>query len=49
MQAARDLNAVLEAGWSGFEIRERIPLADIARAHELVEHPERPGRVVLVL
>jgi NADPH:quinone reductase len=48
-QAARDLNAVLEAGWSGFEIGEQIPLADIARAHELAEHPVRRGRVVVVL
>jgi NADPH:quinone reductase len=48
-QAARDLNAALAAGWPGFEIGERIPLADIARAHELVEHPARPGRVVVVL
>ena len=49
VQAARDLNAALEAGWPGFEIGERIPLADVARAHELVEHPLRPGRVVVVL
>jgi NADPH:quinone reductase len=47
--AARDLNDALEAGWPGFEIGERIPLADIARAHERVEHPVRPGRVVVVL
>src|SRR5215469_8497827 len=37
IQAAKDLNAALETGWSGFEIGERIPLADIARAHENVE------------
>jgi NADPH2:quinone reductase len=49
LQATRDLNAALDAGWAGFEIGERIPLADIARAHELVEHPVRPGRVVVVL
>jgi NADPH:quinone reductase len=49
IQAARDLNAGLEAGWSGFEIGERIPLADIAHAHELVEHPVHPGRIVVVL
>ena len=49
IQAGRDLNATLEAGWSGFEIIERIPLAEIARAHELVERPLRPGRVVIVL
>jgi NADPH:quinone reductase len=49
MQAARDLNGALEAGWLGFEIAERIPLADIARAHELVEHPVRRGRIVLMI
>jgi NADPH2:quinone reductase len=49
LQAARDLSAALDAGWHGFEIGERISLADIARAHELVEHPVRPGRVVVVL
>jgi NADPH:quinone reductase len=48
-QAAPDLNAVLAAGWPGFEIGERIPLADIARAHELAEHPARRGWVVVVL
>src|ERR1700758_135384 len=35
--ATRDLNSALEAGWSGFEIGERIPLSEIARAHELAE------------
>ena len=49
VQAARDLNSALAAGWSGFEICERIPLAEIARAHELVEHPGQPGRIVVVL
>jgi NADPH:quinone reductase len=49
IQAARDLNATLEAGWPGFEIAERVPLAEIARAHELVEHPVQRGRVVIVL
>jgi NADPH:quinone reductase len=49
MDAARDLNAALEAGWRGFEIGERIPLADIVRAHELAEHPLRRGRVVVLL
>lgn len=48
MQAARDLNSALEAGWSAFEIAERIPLAEIAQAHELSEHPVRPGRIVVV-
>ena len=47
--AARDINAALEAGWSGFTIGERIPLLEIARAHELAEHPHHPGRVVVIL
>jgi NADPH2:quinone reductase len=47
--AALDLNAALEAGWSGFEIAERIPLAEIARAQELVEHPMRRGRIVVTV
>jgi len=49
LQAARDLDGALEAGWSGFEIGERIPLVEIARAHELAEHPARRGRVIVTL
>jgi NADPH2:quinone reductase len=49
MQAARDINSALEAGWTGFEIGERIPLTEIVRAHELVDHPVRRGRVVVIL
>jgi NADPH2:quinone reductase len=47
LQAAADLNAALKAGWPGFDIAERLPLAEIARAHELVEHPMRSGRVIV--
>jgi NADPH2:quinone reductase len=47
--AARDISAALEDGWSGFAIGERIPLSEIARAHELVEHPQHPGRVVVTI
>jgi len=49
MQAARDINSALEAGWAGFEIGERLPLAEIGRAHDLVDHPARRGRVVVIL
>jgi NADPH2:quinone reductase len=49
LAAARDLNTALEAGWTGFTIAERIPLQDIARAHELAEHPVRRGRVVVTI
>jgi hypothetical protein len=48
LQAVRDLHAALEAGWLGFEIGERIPLADIARAHELVEPDAARGVVVVI-
>jgi NADPH:quinone reductase len=47
--ATRDLNDALQAGWPGFEIGERVPLSEIARAHELVEHPVRRGRVVVTV
>jgi NADPH2:quinone reductase len=47
--ATRDLNDALQAGWPGFEIGEKVPLAEIARAHELVEHPTRRGRVVVIV
>lgn len=47
-RAAHDLNAALEAGWAGCEIAERVPLAEIARAHELVDHPAKRGRVVVM-
>jgi NADPH2:quinone reductase len=46
--AAKDLNAALEDGWSGFDIAERIPLPEIALAHELAEHPVRRGRVIVI-
>jgi len=49
MTAANDLSAALAAGWSGFEIAERIPLSENARAHELVEHPVQRGRLVIML
>ena len=49
LSATRDLNAALVAGWRGFQVAERIPLAEIVRAHELAEHPVRPGRIVVTL
>ena len=47
--ATKDINAALQAGWPGFVIGERLPLADIARAQDLSDHPEHPGRVVVML
>ncbi len=35
------------AGWQGLDIAEIVPLEQIARAHELVEHPPKSGRVIV--
>jgi NADPH:quinone reductase-like Zn-dependent oxidoreductase len=48
-EAARTINEALVAGWAGFEIAERLPLEEIAAAHERVESPARRGRVVVLL
>ena len=47
IEATRDINNALEAGWRGLDIAEIVPLDQIARAHELVEHPSKPGRVIV--
>ena len=47
--AGKDINAALASGWSGFDIGERIALTEIARAHELSDHPVHPGRVVVMI
>ena len=49
IDASRALNHALEAGWLGFDIGEIVPLEQIARAHELVEHPAKPGRVIVAI
>ena len=49
LAATRDINQALESGWPGFVIAERFSLDDVAKAHELVEHPKKPGRVVVVI
>jgi NADPH:quinone reductase len=47
IEATRDINKALEAGWHGLDIAKIVPLDQIARAHELVEHPTKPGRVIV--
>jgi len=47
MEAARAINQALEAGWKGLDIAERFSLDDIAKAHEVVEHPTKSGRVIV--
>jgi NADPH2:quinone reductase len=47
VDAAHAVNAMLEAGWPGFEISERYPLERAADAHESVESRRAGGRVVL--
>jgi NADPH2:quinone reductase len=49
IEATRDINQALEAGWKGLDIAEIEPLDQIARAHELVEHPTKPGRVIVAI
>jgi NADPH2:quinone reductase len=46
-EAARAINEALIAGWRGFEIVERLPLEEIATAHERLEAPRPRGRVVV--
>jgi NADPH2:quinone reductase len=47
--AALAINQALEAGWQGFAIADRFTLDDVARAHEAVEHPKKPGRVIVMV
>ena len=47
--AALAINQALEAGWRGLDVSEIVPLNQIARAHELVEHPVKPGRVIVAV
>jgi NADPH2:quinone reductase len=49
IEATHDINKALEAGWQGLYIAETVPLDQIARAHELVEHPLKPGRVIVAV
>jgi NADPH:quinone reductase len=49
IDAARALNQALEAGWQRLDIAEIVPLDQIARAHELVERPVKPGRVIVAI
>jgi NADPH2:quinone reductase len=49
IEATRDINKALEAGWHGLDIAEIVPLDQIVRAHELVEHPAKPGRVIVAI
>jgi len=39
----------IKVGWTGLDIAEIVHLDQIARAHELVEHPAKPGRVIVAL
>ena len=49
IEATHAINRALEAGWQGFEIAERFPLDEIAKAHEFVEHPTKSGRVIVMI
>jgi NADPH2:quinone reductase len=49
LEATRAINQALAAGWHGLDIAASFPLADIAKAHEFVEHPTKSGRVTVTV
>jgi len=49
IEATGDINQSLEAGWPGLDIAEIVPLDRIVRAHELVDHPAKPRRVIVAI
>jgi NADPH2:quinone reductase len=49
LEATRDINKALEAGWPGLGIAARFSLNEIAKAHEFVEHPTTPGHVIVTI
>jgi|CXWK01.1.fsa_nt_gi NADPH2:quinone reductase len=49
VEAAKAVNQALASGWAGFEIAARFALDDIAQAHEFMERPTKPGRVIVVI
>jgi NADPH:quinone reductase len=49
VEATRDINTALAAGWQGLDIATIVPLNEIALAHEEVEHPAKSGRVIVAI
>ena len=49
LEATRDINKALQGGWQGLDIAEIVPLDQIALAHELLERPVKPGRVIVAV
>lgn len=49
IDAASALNSALGDGWLGFKIEARVPLEEIASAHEAFERGSNQGRIVLTL
>lgn len=47
--AADTLSEMLQMGWRPHPVAERLPLTEIARAHELVESGRTRGRILLDL
>ena len=49
IEATRAINQAFETGWQGLEIAEKLPLDEIAQAHECVERSAKPGRVIVTI
>ncbi|MDI1243187.1 MAG: NADPH:quinone reductase [bacterium] len=48
-EAVSAVSEALRAGWKGPEVAKTYPLEQIAPAHESVERPSRPGRVIVTI
>jgi hypothetical protein len=49
IEATRDINKALEAGWKGLDMAEVVLLDQIAHAHELVEQRRKPRRAIVAI
>ena len=49
LEATHAINEALEAGWRGFVIAAKLPLDEIAQAHESVEHATKAGRTIVTV
>lgn len=48
-EAALAINEAFEAGWRGPDVAELFPLEAITAAHEFMQRPNKPGRVLLTI
>ena len=49
LEATRAINEAFQAGWQGLIVAAKFPLAEIAQAHESVDHPTRAGGTIVTI